>query len=518
MNDETMIMFQSQSAEQLTIIDEEKLPKIFQEQVRFLEDANSQYKLAKEKEIQARAKVSNAMEEADRLIEAAQGLGDHTARKKKFLWHKYTSKKDEIDAVKENLKELIDHSEDSAKASKQLAEVQSTLLETQTSLLHVQKAQMEYERQIAEATKFVFGLSAYNMASSQSVLIKLKAILEGASKEQLGELAQQQLFLALDQIKNQENIINRLNENELLIENLNAEIEKKQAEITAINELGKEQNKRIDENEKQIEKHTRALYVQQQKDAEHDEKFRAKDVLDARQDQKIEKNTEKIKSLDKKLEVKDEVDDEQDEKIAENARALIKHDEALSAQQQKDAEHDEKFRAKDILDESQDQKIIENAGRITNLEDSLKQLSRSHQELIHLVEEKLSDISHDFAEEVATLKSDIDKTNKTSLNHAFELSERIDAHAVTVESDIGVLEKSFDERLNSVLDNFRKAHDELKTEMVSRNGETDDRLIELANKISNLEMVSSKKIWKIVVSVVAAGSLILNILQIIGVL
>lgn len=448
MNDETMIMFQSQSAEQLTIIDEEKLPKIFQEQVRFLEDANSQYKLAKEKETQARAKVSNAMEEADRLIEAAQGLGDHTARKKKILWHKYTSKKDEIDAVKENLKELIDHSEDSAKASKQLAEVQSTLLETQTSLLHVQKAQMEYERQIAEATKFVFGLSAYNMASSQSVLIKLKAILEGASKEQLGELAQQQLFLALDQIKNQENIINRLNENELLIENLNTEIEKKQAEITAINELGKEQNKKIDENKKQIEKHTQAL----------------------------------------------------------------------SVQQQKDAEHDEKFRAKDILDKSQDQKIIENAGRIKNLEDSLKQLSRSHQEQMHLVEEKLSDISHDFAEEVATLKSDINKTNETILNHVFELSERIDAHAVAVESDISVLEKSFDKRLNSALEEFHKAHDELKTEMVHRNGETDDRLIELANRISNLEMVSSKKIWKIVVSFIAAGSLILNILQIIGVL
>ena len=48
------------------------------------------------------------------------------------------------------------------------------------------------------------------MGISQSIYINLEAILSNESPEKMGELAQQQLFLALDQIRKQESLVRRI--------------------------------------------------------------------------------------------------------------------------------------------------------------------------------------------------------------------------------------------------------------------------------------------------------------------
>lgn len=486
MNEELSTVITPITENQISAIDEEKLPQVFVEQVKFLEKANQEYSKAEEKEKQAREKVETALEEADALIEAAKNVGGHTARKRKFLWKEYTTQSDEIDALKQNLKELVDHSEDGAEAQKKLAEVQSSLMESQTAILQVQKAHMEYQRQIANATKFVFGLSAYNMAASQSVLIKLKAILSEASEEQLGELAQQQLFLALDQIRNQESIITRINENDNLIENLNLEIEKKQKEIDEIGELDQEQNRRISANAIILEEHEKALTEQQQKDEEHDKR-----IFESEQDiDNLEKQDEE---QDKLIAVGIEKDKEHDERISENAQDI-----------------DELERQ----DEEQDKKIADIAKKIDEHGKTLEKHSKRDAEL----EQKIQDVSQNTAEIIA------------------DINVRISENADATNKNIALIESDFEKQIGDINETFRKSNanfdnklanlsvefkntiDELKGDLENQTKDINAKIEDLENRINSLDRTVSKKVWKIAVSVVAGASLLLNILQLLGIL
>ena len=70
---------------QLSAIDEERLPLVFTEQVRFLEKANHAYSEAEEKEKKARENVQTILKEADSLINAAKNVGGHIAEKKEVF-------------------------------------------------------------------------------------------------------------------------------------------------------------------------------------------------------------------------------------------------------------------------------------------------------------------------------------------------------------------------------------------------------------------------------------------------
>lgn len=394
MNEEVSTVIAPITSNSIPAIDEENLPQIFTEQVRFLEKANQEYCKAEEKEKQARKNVESALKNADSLINAAKKAGGHVAETKNFLWIEYSKTKDEITALKKNLQEIIEHNEHSAEAQKTLAEVQASLIETQTATLQVQKAHMEYQRQIANATKFVFGLSAYNMATSQSILIKLKAILSGASEEQLGELAQQQLFLALDQIRNQESIITRINENDSLIENLNLEIEKKQKEIDEIGELDQEQNRRISVNETILDEHKKTLTEQQEKDAEHDKK--------------ISENSQNIDHLEMQ-------DEKQDRLIAVGIEKDKEHDEKIS----KNTQDIDKLERQG---ETQDKKIelIEN-----NLRKQIEEISESVHESNSHFEDKITFLSIELKNTVAELKGEMENQMKDITEKVLDLENRI---------------------------------------------------------------------------------------------
>lgn len=380
--------------EYLSAINEEKLPQVFTDQIKLLEKANQEYSKAEEKEKIARSKVGDTLKKADELINAAKKVGGQIAKKNQFLWMEWPSIENEVEALKNNLAEIIKHGGDSAEAQKSLAEVQSALMESQTSVLQVQKAHMEYQRQIASALKFVFGLSAYNCATSQSIVIKLKAILSGASEEQLGELAQQQLFLVLDQIKNQESIITRINENDKLIENLNLEIEKKQKEIDELNE---EQNRRISLNAVMLKEHEMALTEQQEKDEEHDKLF-------------VEAN---------------KVDKEQD-------RVLEEHNQEIEQQKKKDEE----------------------------------------------LEERIFLVSQDISKKVEGL----------------------------------------DQNLKTISEEFENALRQLKVELESQKEKTNNKIEELESKIRDIDVTTRKKAWKVIITFSIIILLVLNILQILGVL
>ena len=403
----------------LSNIDEERLPQILSQRLELLEKTNQAYDVAKKKEEATRDKVKAALTKADALITESQNVGQNKARERKFLWADWTSKKDEIEALKANLQEIISHGENSAVAQRELVEVQAALAESQKALLDVQKAQMEYQGQIADATKFLYGLSAYNMGSVQSVLINLKAVLSGANKEKLGEMAQQQLLLAMDQIKNQESIILRIRENKELIDSLDVELQ--------------ESGSRIEDLQKQ--------------DAEHDSLIENLQKQDAEQDSLIEELQKQDEEQDSLIEDLQKQDEEQDKLIAQTVETTVEHErliqEAIEADEEQDkliAQNAEKAKEHERLiqeaieaDEEQDKLIAQNAERAkenTRLIQEAMVADEEQDKLLELQQEK--DTEHDrhiseLQNEVSNLKVEIEELKKTLIGK----SNKLQVHIVT---------------------------------------------------------------------------------------
>lgn len=362
--------------EQISNIPESKLPEILSVRVQKLEDTNRAYKVAQQKEANAQRKVEAAIRNADRLLEHAQSAGGHTAkvRKRFFGLMQYTTTEDRLDAAERNLRELIDSGIESAEAQKQLTQVLGAFHESQTALLHVQKAQMEYQTQVADATKFLYGLSAYNMAASQSVLVKLQAVLSGASKDELGELAQQQLMLALDQLKNQENIMLRMRETKSSLGKLEETMRANNIKLIDISvetteharqlathaqlleeaaEADEEQDKLIAENRRLIEEFGEADEEQDKLIAENRQLIEEYGEADEEQDKLIAEHSQLIEDLG-------EADDAQDKLIAENRQLIEEYGEADEEQDKLIAEHSQLIEDLGEADNAQDKLIAEN--------------------------------------------------------------------------------------------------------------------------------------------------------------
>ena len=331
-------------SDNISDIKEELLPEVFNEQINAVKLANDAYEEAQRKEQYAKGQVDQVLAKANNLVSEAKKAGQHTARERGWGIFKHTRKSDEISATKANLQELIDCGIHSAEAQKELVQVQSALADSQTALLVVQKAQMEYQRQIAEAMKFLYGLGAYNMANTQNILVNLEAALKGASKEKLGAMAKEQLLMAMDQIKNQENIMIRIKENKQLIQKLDSGLGDIDLKIDALQNAEELQNEQIAQNAENI--------------SEHAKKLEEMAAGDEEQDELIAQNAENISEHAKKLEEMAADDDEQDELIAQNAENISEHAKKLEEMAADDDEQDELIAA--------NQKLIEQLVEKTN--------------------------------------------------------------------------------------------------------------------------------------------------------
>ena len=336
--------------EEMMEIDEAKLPEILSKRVELLGKTKKAYDKAKKNEKNVHKKVENALIQADALISKAKNTGGNTPNTHGFGRFKWSTKKDKIEAIKEDLEEIIDCGIDSAEAQKELVNVQAALAESQSALLEVQNAQMEYQRQIADATKFLYGLSAYNIASTQSVLINLEAVLSGASKEEMGEMARQQLFLVMDQLKSQESIALKL--------------KKQKEELAGL--------------EEQMEQHNLKLVDQVIKDEEHDMLLKAREEHDRKQDEELEAQAKKDEEHDRLLKAREEHDRKQDEELEAQAKKDEEHDMLLKAREEHDRKQDEELVAQAKKDE-------EHAAMILNLEEELKKIKEKKAEKKEMV-------------------------------------------------------------------------------------------------------------------------------------
>ena len=136
-------------------------------------------------------KVSVAQKDADRarnkvdtVKRAAEAAKNKTSSRGKTHW--YSRKADAINNVQEDVKDL-------AKTQVEIAESQITLAEVQQRAAEAQALSFEFQKKLASATASMINFSTASIATSRMVIKELEARLNGASKEELSDLARKEL-------------------------------------------------------------------------------------------------------------------------------------------------------------------------------------------------------------------------------------------------------------------------------------------------------------------------------------
>ena len=365
--------------DELCNIDENKLPEIISHRMELLEKSNKAFELAKERETRAREHVERALQHADEMIEKAKKLGEEKPEQHHFLKMSWSTKGDRIQCLEENLNILAKYGGDSADAQKELAEVQKALSDSQISVLEVQKTHMDYQELVAKTTKVLYGLCVLSMSSTQSIVTNLKAILSGAEKKELGEMAKQQMFLVMDQLKSQENILIKLKENDDYIAEIDEQVLQHEDKISTLekeNELlkqndlfyekqlkeeidnGKKQNEALKRQQEKSEEHDRMIAEGIAKDQEQDKILQMQQAKDVEHDQFIAEGIAKDQEQDKILQIQQAKDVEHDQLICEGIAKDQEQDKILQMQQEKDVEHDQLI-AEGIAKDQEQDKILQ---------------------------------------------------------------------------------------------------------------------------------------------------------------
>ena len=156
-------------------------------------------------------KISNAVSKA----EEAKALAD-IASKKEAGWSFFGGdKKEAIEAVQSAAISQANALSDSVDANKQL---------------------FENQKKMSDALRYLFGLGVANMAANRTVVRELELKLQNASKEELSELARQEITNVILQLRAQEDMQYKLENHNRILREHKGEIDKILGEINSFEE------------------------------------------------------------------------------------------------------------------------------------------------------------------------------------------------------------------------------------------------------------------------------------------
>ena len=156
-------------------------------------------------------KISNAVSKADE----AKTLAD-IASKKEAGWSFFGGdKKEAIEALQSAAISQANALSDSVDANKQL---------------------FENQKKMSDALRYLFGLGVANMAANRTVVRELELKLQNASKEELSELARQEITNVILQLRAQEDMQYKLENHNRILREHKGEIDKILGEINSFEE------------------------------------------------------------------------------------------------------------------------------------------------------------------------------------------------------------------------------------------------------------------------------------------
>ena len=187
---------------------------------------------AKEKAEKASKKVNEAIRQAERVKKhAAENQHEVTV---------FGGRKEAIECLQENTKEMAALQMDMADIQKQFSEAQKDANEALEQIF-------KYQQKITEALKFLLWLSCNNVATTRIIFDSLKEKLEGASKKQLSKFAEQELNKVVYQLRQQLDIHEKQEKIEQHIKEQRQKIKEHDKLIASGAEKDAEQDKILEE-------------------------------------------------------------------------------------------------------------------------------------------------------------------------------------------------------------------------------------------------------------------------------
>ncbi len=224
------------------------------------------------------------------------------------------------------------------------------------SITEGQELLFEYQKNLTDITKFLFGLGVSSLAANRTVIRQLMLELKNGTDAEKAKLVEDEINKVIADLRAQQDIMLKQKE-------LEEKAKINHQDIIKIQDNQIEQNKKYDSissnNKKRIDSNIDRLNKKDEVDAEQQkridsniDRLNKKDEVDAEQQKRIDSNIDRLNK-------KDEVDAEQQKKIHNNIERLNKKDEVDAEQQKKIHNNIERLNKKDKLDAEQSKKIKE---------------------------------------------------------------------------------------------------------------------------------------------------------------
>ena len=205
---------------------------------------------------------------------------------------------------KEAIKAIQDSEMNLAKAVIAQSESQQKLFELQSDL--------------AEATRYLYSLGVSSIAANRATVRQAELMLKNASKEELNELARQEIENVIHQLKAQEDTENKVNNLSNIVKKHDGTLKKQESQIFDLYDSVNENKKQSEKQNKNVITQGKIIEKQSVNIAEHDSKIKQLIQENDEHGNQINRNTEINEKQELAIEQLSQENDEQDKQISRN--------------------------------------------------------------------------------------------------------------------------------------------------------------------------------------------------------
>ena len=173
----------------------DNIPSFIDGQINAIKRLNNNAARARQTQELAEYSARHALQEAESARERAKQAAELSAG--------FGKKKAAIEALQQTVVSMSD-------ALNETTQAQEDAMEAQIQLSEVQQSIIEYQEKVTEVSQVLVQMGALSIAQNRAVVRELELRLKGASEEELGDLAQQELKAVFTQLKQQLDLIERI--------------------------------------------------------------------------------------------------------------------------------------------------------------------------------------------------------------------------------------------------------------------------------------------------------------------
>ena len=188
-------------------------------------------------------------------------------------------------------------------AIESLQDATVSLADSQAEIVEAQRLTFDYQKRLSIICEKLLYIGVNNIATTRTVIRELKLKLEGASEEELSELAKQEMLNVISQLKAQEDMMNKqeriskaVKSHDMKIKAYQDKTDQHEIIISEIKQKEKEQDKRLSEQAEKDVEHDILLSERKQKVFDQDKQIKAQKEKDIEHDKKLAEGEKKTKS------------------------------------------------------------------------------------------------------------------------------------------------------------------------------------------------------------------------------